>query len=469
MPIRLRFAPSPTGFLHIGGARTALFNYLYARHHGGSYLLRIEDTDKERSTKQAIDAIMDGLEWLGLSGDEPPCFQSENIERHQAVAHELLAAGKAYRCYASKQELDEMREKAKEEGRPALYDGRWRDKSEADYPKDQSFTIRIKMPRDGQKTTLNDLVQGEVTIAHDQLDDFILLRADGTPTYMLSVVVDDHDMGITHIVRGDDHLTNAFRQAHLFKAAGWDVPQFAHIPLIHGADGAKLSKRHGALGVEQYREMGYLPEAIKNYLLRLGWSHGDEEIISEQQAIDWFDMDAIGRSAARFDVAKLDHLNAHYLREGEPSRILNLLYDRLGDNAQSPNIKERLAVGLDGLRQRTARLDQLAGQAMIYVLPPDYSQANEKTQRFLNSALPLLPQAISLLETIEPWDEPTLNHQLRILAEQLELGFGKLAQPLRASLTGLEQSPGLFEVILVLGKEETLNRLQAAQSWLNNG
>ncbi|MBC7135504.1 MAG: glutamate--tRNA ligase, partial [Oceanibaculum nanhaiense] len=335
MTVVTRFAPSPTGFLHIGGGRTALFNWLYARHTGGKFLLRIEDTDRARSTEDAVQAIFDGLKWLGLDWDDEAVMQFARAGRHAEVAHELLAQGKAYRCYASPEELTAMREQAKAEGRPVRYDGRWRDRPDSDAPAGVAPVIRLKAPQTGQ-TIIQDMVQGEVTVANEQLDDFVLLRGDGTPTYMLSVVVDDHDMGITHVIRGDDHLNNAFRQTQLYQAMGWDVPHFAHIPLIHGPDGAKLSKRHGALGVEAYRDMGFLPEAMRNYLLRLGWGHGDEEIIPTDKAIEWFDLDAVGRSASRFDMAKLENLNAHYLREADDTRLATLILPMLEEKLGRP-------------------------------------------------------------------------------------------------------------------------------------
>ena len=315
-----RFAPSPTGFLHIGGVRTALFNWLFARHHQGRYLLRIEDTDRKRSTEEAIGAILDGLEWMGLSGDEEPFFQSQHATRHSEVAKSLLEAGKAYNCYATPEELSEMRETAKAEGRSMRYDGRWRDRDPADAPSGVDPVVRLRAPQDGE-TIIADLVQGDVRVANGELDDMVLLRSDGTPTYMLSVVVDDHDMGITHVIRGDDHLTNSFRQAQLYQLMGWKIPEFGHMPLLHGADGAKLSKRHGALGVEAYRDMGFLNEAMFNYLLRLGWGHGDDEIISREEAIEWFTLEGVGKSPARFDMEKLTSLNAHYIREADDGRF----------------------------------------------------------------------------------------------------------------------------------------------------
>src|SRR5690349_956381 len=328
MSVVVRFAPSPTGFLHIGGARTALFNWLFARHNGGTYKLRIEDTDRARSTPEAVAAILDGLSWLGLDWDGEVVYQSQRLDRHAEIARQLLAEGKAYRCYCTPEELEAMREKARAEGRPVRYDGTWRDRDPSEAPPGVKPAIRLKAPQEGE-TVIRDHVQGEVRVANAQLDDLIILRADGTPTYNLSVVVDDHDMGITHVIRGDDHLTNAFRQTQIYRALDWAVPEFAHVPLIHGPDGAKLSKRHGALGVDAYRDMGYLPEALRNYLLRLGWSHGDDEIIATRQAIEWFDLAAVGRAPARFDFAKLDNLNGHYIREAADERLVALVVPRL--------------------------------------------------------------------------------------------------------------------------------------------
>ena len=459
MTVVTRFAPSPTGFLHIGGARTALFNYLYARHHGGVYKLRIEDTDRKRSTQEAVDALMDGLSWLGLTGDEPAVFQSAGAERHAAVARALVDSGHAYHCYCSAEELAEMRERLKAEGSKTLYDGTWRDRDPADAPDDVDPVVRIKMPRDGGSTTIDDLVQGSVTIENEQLDDFIILRADGTPTYMLSVVVDDHDMGVTHVIRGDDHFVNAFRQYHLFQAAGWDVPRFAHIPLIHGPDGAKLSKRHGALGVEQYREMGYLPETLKNYLLRLGWSHGDDEIISEAQAIDWFDLDAVGRSASRMDFDRLRNLNAHYLRNSDPEMLATALAEALGV-ADQPALVARLAKGMPGLVQRAEILPELVEGARFYITPPTFPLEG-KAAKLLAGDGPRIAAdiAASVFKDLEPWHADSIRDALKAYAEGKELGFGKVAQPLRGALTGTHASPDLAEVIEVLGKDECAARI----------
>ncbi len=366
-----RFAPSPTGFLHIGGARTALFNWLYARRHGGAFRLRIEDTDRKRSTEEAVQAIIGGLRWLELDWDGEPVHQFLHASRHAEAAHGLLESGKAYHCYCTPEELVEMREAARAEGRTLRYDGRWRDRDPAEAPPGARPVVRFKAPRDGE-TTVDDLVQGPVTVANDQLDDMVLLRADGTPTYMLSVVVDDHDMNITHVIRGDDHLTNAVRQTQLFKALGWPVPAFAHIPLIHGPDGAKLSKRHGALGVEAYRDQGYLPEALRNYLLRLGWAHGDEEIVSTEQAIEWFGLDGVGRSPSRLDFAKLDSLNGYYIRKAEDTRLVALVAPRLEaaiGRSLDADAGQRLLRGMTDLKSRAKTLNELAENAEFYVAP----------------------------------------------------------------------------------------------------
>jgi glutamyl-tRNA synthetase len=462
MSVVTRFAPSPTGFLHIGGARTALFNWLFARHHGGRYLLRIEDTDRQRSTEAAIEAIFEGLHWLGLDADEPPIFQFARAPRHAEVARELLATGHAYHCYASPEELEEMRAKAKAEGRPLRYDGRWRDRDPKEAPAGVKPVIRLKAPQEGE-TAIEDLVQGRVTVANAQLDDMVLLRADGTPTYMLSVVVDDHDMAITHVIRGDDHLTNAFRQTQLYRACGWEAPAFAHIPLIHGPDGAKLSKRHGALGVDAYREMGYLPEAVRNYLLRLGWAHGDDEIISTEQAIQWFDLDAVGRSPSRFDFAKLTNLNAHYLREAADERLVGDILPRL-EAATGPvdeAARERLRRGMAGLKARARTLVDLAQSAEFYVRARPI-QPDDKAAKLLT------PEARGRLGRLAEafkgcgWLGAELEAAARRFAEESGAKLGDLAQPLRAAVTGSTVSPPIFEVLEVLGREEALARIADA-------
>ena len=449
-----RFAPSPTGYLHIGGARTALFNWLFARHHGGRYLLRIEDTDKARSTKEAIDAILDGLDWLGISGDGEPYSQSQFEKRHAEVAHELIAKGAAYRCYLTAEELAARREKAQAERRPFRIDTEWRDR--ADWPEGEPYVVRIKAPRDGE-TVIEDLVQGRVTVANAELDDFVLLRSDGTPTYMLAVVVDDHDMGVTHIIRGDDHLNNAFRQLAIIRAMGWPEPAYAHIPLIHGSDGAKLSKRHGALGVDAYRdELGILPEALFNYLLRLGWGHGDDEIISREQAVEWFDIDHVGKSPSRFDVKKLENLNGHYIREADDSRLATLISSRLGLAYEELPLLSR---AMPELKARAHNLNELAdGAEFLFAQRP--LALDEKASALLtDEARSHLALAHATIAAVPNWDHDTLDAAVREVAESNSLKLGRLAQPLRAALTGKATSPGIFDVLVLLGKDESLARI----------
>jgi glutamyl-tRNA synthetase len=454
--------------LHIGGARTALFNWLYARHHGGKYLLRIEDTDRARSTDAAIGAIFDGVRWLGLDGDEPAVFQSQRVARHVEVARELLAGGAAYPCYCTPAELAAMRERARAEGRTTGYDGRCRDLDPGKAPLDVPAAIRLKAPRHGE-TVIEDRVQGPVRFANEQLDDMVLLRSDGTPTYMLSVVVDDHDMGITHIIRGDDHLVNAARQTQLYRALGWPAPIFAHIPLIHGADGAKLSKRHGALAVEAYREMGFLPEAMRNYLLRLGWSHGDDEIIPTAQAIAWFDLDAVGRGAARFDLARLTSINAHYLRQMPDADLAALIAPRLEAEGLRLDAaaRARLEASMAGLKPRAATLADLAERARFYVAERPL-RLDERAARLLDPpARERLAKLATALRDCARWDEAGLEVVVRAQAEASGAKLGEVAQPLRAALTGATASPGIFEVMAVLGRDEVLGRLADAAAGVN--
>ena len=464
MTVVTRFAPSPTGFLHIGGARTALYNWLYAKHTGGKFLLRIEDTDRERSTPEAVDAIFDGLNWLGLTADEEPTFQFARRDRHAEVAQSLLDAGKAYYCYCSPEELTTMREKARAEGRPMKYDGTWRDRDASDAPEGIKPVVRLKSPQEGD-AVINDQVQGEVRVGNEQLDDYVILRGDGTPTYMLSVVVDDHDMGVTNVIRGDDHLTNAFRQKALYDALGWDVPTFAHIPLIHGPDGAKLSKRHGALGVDSYRdEMGFLPEAVNNYLLRLGWGHGDDEVISQEQAIEWFDITDVGKGAARFDFAKLTNLNGIYMRQADDKRLVDEISQRvatlIGSDAIDAAQKEILINGMSGLKERAKTLIELAESSAFYVTD-GVTSFNEKAQSLIDSAPEgLFAELANSLEALDSWTEENVDASVRETAEKLDLKLGKVAQPLRAVLTGSNSSPGIFDVMIVLGKEQTLKRIR---------
>jgi glutamyl-tRNA synthetase len=461
-----RFAPSPTGFLHIGGARTALFNWLYARGRGGKMLLRIEDTDRERSTKEAITAILDGLSWLGITWDGEAIYQFARAARHREVAEELLAAGRAYRCYASQQELDEMREKARREGRAKLYDGRWRDRDPAEAPPGVKPVIRLRAPLTGE-TVVEDQVQGRVVWQNENLDDLVLLRSDGTPTYMLAVVVDDHDMGVTHIIRGDDHLTNGARQAQIYNALGWPVPVMAHIPLIHGPDGSKLSKRHGALGVDAYRAMGYLPEALRNYLVRLGWSHGDQEIFSTEEMVAAFDLPQIGRSPARFDFAKLESINGHYIRQTPDADLVDAierLAPYLANGAElaakfTPDLRAKLCAAMPGLKERAKNLVELIDSAQfLYAQRP--IAIDEKARALLGPpARAIIAELLPDLSQVEPWTAPTIETAVRTFIQRKEIKLGAVAQPLRVALTGRPTSPGIFDVLQVLGREESLARL----------
>jgi glutamyl-tRNA synthetase len=458
-----RFAPSPTGFLHIGGARTALFNWLFARHHGGEFRLRIEDTDRARSTEPAIAAILDGMAWLNLTHDGEVVYQFSRAARHAEVAHQLLAGGHAYRCYATPAELEALREQQRAAKVPMRYDGRWRDRT--DYPNDLPYVIRLKAPRDGA-VTINDRVQGAVTVNNAELDDFVLLRSDGTPTYMLAVVVDDFDMGVTHVIRGDDHLNNAFRQLALIRAMDWPEPVYAHIPLIHGADGAKLSKRHGALGVDAYRdEMGLLPEAVENYLLRLGWGHGDDEIITREQAVAWFDLDGVGRSPSRFDMKKLENLNGHYMRSADDARLVALIGPAVAaalGRELTDNDRELLQRTMPELKKRASNLNDLSAGSLFYLrtrpIPMD-----EAAMKLLASATPGLLDRIRARFAVQAdWTAAALETTARTIAEGEGVKLGQIAQPLRAAVTGAAQSPGLFEVLEVLGQEDVLGRIDDA-------
>ena len=468
-----RFAPSPTGFLHIGGARTALFNWLYARGRGGKMLLRIEDTDRERSTQAAIDAILDGLAWLGVTWDGEPAHQFSRVARHREIALQLLAEGKAYRCYASPEELVEMREAARREGRSKLYDGRWRDRHPSEAPADVTPVIRLKLPTSGE-TVIEDQVQGRVVWQNEDLDDLVLLRSDGTPTYMLAVVVDDHDMGITHIIRGDDHLTNAARQKQIYDALGWPVPVMAHIPLIHGPDGSKLSKRHGALGVDAYRAMGYLPAAMRNYLVRLGWSHGDQEIFTTDEMVSAFDLPQIGRSPARFDFAKLENINGHYIRATPDEELVAALEaalphfdkDLRSSESFTLDLRAKLLAAMPGLKERAKTLVDLLDSAR-YLWAQRPLQLDPQAQAVLTTEArgviaALVPQFVEL----STWDAESAETCVRAFSDRAGLKLGAVAQPLRAALTGRITSPGIFDVLAVLGKDESLARLrdQAAQA-----
>jgi glutamyl-tRNA synthetase len=463
-----RFAPSPTGFLHIGGARTALFNWLYARHFGGRMLLRIEDTDRERSTPEAIDAILNGLQWLELDWDGPAIYQFARVQRHRQAAIELLQQGHAYRCYASAQELEEMREAARREGRPSRYDGRWRDRDPSEAPRDVQPVIRLKAPQDGV-TIVEDKVQGRVTFANKDLDDLVLLRSDGTPTYMLAVVVDDHDMGVTHIIRGDDHLTNAARQSHIYQAFGWPIPVMAHIPLILGPDGVKLSKRHGALGVDAYRAMGYLPAALRNYLVRLGWSQGDKEFFSTEEMIAAFDLPAVGRSAARFDFGKLEHINGHYLRAMPDAELLSLLDRTLpyltahaaaSIGSLDEAMREKLLQAMPGLKERAKTLNELIeGAAFLFAARPLHLEP-KAAEILAHGGRSVVAAILPRFAALPEWNAATTEAIVRAYAEESRVKLGQVAQPLRAALTGRSISPGIFDVLAVLGRDESLGRLQ---------
>jgi glutamyl-tRNA synthetase len=453
-PVVTRFAPSPTGFLHIGGARTALFNWLYARHNGGKFLLRIEDTDKARSTKEAIDAILDGMHWLGLDWDGHEYYQSQFWARHAEVAYKMLERGHAYRCYMTQEELAAQREQAAKERKPFRINSPWRDRQ--DEQADMPFVIRLKAPREGE-TVIDDQVQGRVTVQNAELDDFILLRSDGSPTYMLAVVVDDHDMGVTHVIRGDDHLNNAFRQLAIIRAMGWPEPTYAHVPLIHGPDGAKLSKRHGALGVDAYRdELGLLPEAVGNYLLRLGWGHGDDEIISREQAIEWFDLPQVGKSPSRFDFKKLENLNGHYIREADDARLAALVAPKLDLNDKQA---ELLVRAMPELKARAHTVNDLGeGARFLFTQRPLQLEEGAAAHLTLESRS-LLAAAHKSLAALAKWDAESLEAAIRDVAETGGVKLGKLAQPLRVALTGRMTSPGIFDVLSLLGRDESLARI----------
>ena len=462
-----RFAPSPTGFLHIGGARTALFNWLYARRLDGKFLLRIEDTDRERSTEAAVEAIIDGLRWLGLEWDGEAISQFKRAERHREVARQLIASGGAYRCYASTGELEAMREKARLEGKPMRYDGRWRDRDPAEAPPGVAPVIRLRARQEGE-TIIDDLVQGKVVFANKDLDDLVLLRSDGNPTYMLAVVVDDHDMGVTHIIRGDDHLTNAARQTQIYQALGWDIPAMAHIPLIHGPDGAKLSKRHGALGVDAYRAMGYLPAALRNYLARLGWSHGDKEFFNTEELVAAFDLTAVGRSPSRFDYAKLENVNGHYMRASGDDELFDALIGALpylpGGREIGAKLDERkraqLRAAIPGLKERAKTLVELLdGAGFLFAARP--LKMDAKADEILARAGRLhLKNLLPRLAALTAWTAPGAEQAVRAYAEEEGAKLGVIAQPLRAALTGRSTSPGIFDVLTVLGREESLGRIE---------
>ena len=455
MTVVTRFAPSPTGFLHIGGARTALFCWLLARRHNGKFLLRIEDTDRERSTQAATDAIIDGMKWLGLDWDGDVVHQFARIKRHTEVAEQLLKEGKAYHCYCSQEELAAMREAG------TGYDRRWRDKSPADAPAGVKPVIRLKSPLEGE-VVVKDHVRGDVRVPAGQLEDLVIMRSDGTPTYNLAVVVDDHDMAVTHVIRGEDHLTNAAKQIVMYQLMGWDVPEFAHIPLIHGPDGAKLSKRHGALGVDAYREMGYLPEALRNYLLRLGWSHGNDETISTAQAIEWFNLENIGTSPSRFDFTKLENLNGHYIREADNAALVQLILPAIEarHGTQPAENMERLSKGMTGLKQRAKTIIELTDNSLFYVIPRPLPLNEKAKSQITGESKTVLRSLLPLYEDLQNWSEESTQDIARQYAEQHGIKLGNIAQPLRAALSGSTVSPGVFDMMAVLGRDETLARIR---------
>jgi glutamyl-tRNA synthetase len=465
-PVVTRFAPSPTGFLHIGGARTALFNWLFARHHakygsGGTFLLRIEDTDRSRHTPEATEAIFAGLKWLGLDWDGEAVSQFSRVARHAEAAAEMLARGTAYKCFATRDEIDAFRAQAKAEGRPPLFLSPWRDAAPATHPAGTEYTVRLKAPREG-KVVVDDQVQGTVSWDASTLDDLILLRSDGTPTYMLAVVVDDHDMGVTHVIRGDDHLTNAARQTLIYLGLGWDLPVFAHIPLIHGPDGAKLSKRHGALGVEAYRDMGYLPAAMRNYLARLGWSHGDNEFFTTDQAVEWFSLDHVGKSAARFDFAKLENLNGQHIRATPDADLVTAVTGVIATQHKPPLDATRLAMlaqAMPGLKERAKTLVELIENSHYITSDRPFKPEEKAAKHLADDAPEMLARLTVRLQNARQWTAGSLEEIIRAFAEDEQLKLGRIAQPLRVALTGRVVSPGVFDVMETLGRDETLARL----------
>lgn len=473
MSVVVRFAPSPTGFLHIGGARTALFNWLFAKHHNGKFLMRVEDTDRERSTPESVETIIDGMRWLGMDWDnnDPAGNNGKNYYsqfdmrgRHAEVARSMVESGAAYYCYASPQELEAMRAEQKAKGLPVKYDGRWRDRPASEAPTGIKPVIRLKAPQTGE-TTVDDAVMGSITVQNAQLDDMILLRSDGSPTYMLAVVVDDHDMGVTHVIRGDDHMTNTFRQVQIYKAMGWDVPVFAHLPMILGPDGAKLSKRHGAPAVSDYRDRGYLPEAVCNYLLRLCWSHGDDEIIPIKQAIEWFDLGGVGKSPARFDFAKLNHVNAHYINLKSDAELAALsapfLDKELGRKLTDADSRT-LAAAMPDIKPRVQTITEIAAAARFYFLPRPLSFDEKATKLLTPEAKNHLKALLSKLEGLSAFTHDAIEGVFRSYAEENGLKLGGVAQPLRAALTGTTVSPPIFKAAEIMGKDETLARVKDA-------
>ena len=464
MSVVTRFAPSPTGFLHLGGARTALFNWLFAKRYGGKFLLRIEDTDRVRSTDDAITQILNGLKWLGIEWDGDPILQHSRANRHREVVSFLMDSGRAYKCYCTASELEEMREKARKQGNPVRYDGTWRDKDPQDAPPGISPVVRFKALIEGE-TIIDDGVQGKISISNKQVDDMVLLRADGSPTYMLSVVVDDHDMGITDAIRGDDHLTNTARQTQLFKALAWETPKFSHIPLIHGSDGSKLSKRHGSVELGFYEKMGILPEAMCNYLLRLGWSHGDDELISQEQAIKWFSLDGIGKSPSRFDLDKLINMNGHYIRSSDHSKILDECYRLLclkwGKEAVDEN-KDKFIYLRSELIQKSNTIIQII-ESIDFIFEKTPISYDDKALKILtNEAKILLNKIANEFLECKDWSEEHIEEIVRSFVKKENIKLGNIAQPIRSALTGTNTSPGIFSIIFVLGRSEVIKRISDA-------
>lgn len=458
MKVKTRFAPSPTGYLHIGGARTALFNYLYAKKHKGEFLLRVEDTDISRSTKEAKDVILESMNWLDLKFDQEIVYQSTRKERHLEVANQLLADGKAYYCFTDQDEIAKLRKAARSKGEHFIFESPWRDARRDEYPEDIKPVIRLKAPREG-KTVVKDLLQGVVVVQNSHLDDMILVRSDGTPTYMLAVVVDDHDMGITHIIRGDDHLSNAHRQQLIFMAMGWDVPKMVHIPLIHGPDGAKLSKRHGALGIESYKEMGYLPEALNNYLLRLGWSHGDDEIISREQAIEWFDIDGLGKSPSRLDFDKMRNMNAQYLRKYDNAVLAEMIFAH-HNGKLSDTSKKAISKAIESMKPRAELVTDLYELAEMFIVDKPLSISEEAREVISECDESLIRQIVKAISQIEEFRKDNIQEALKEVAKNNGLKLGGLMKYVRAYVAGKTASLSVFEMIEILGKEETIFRLR---------
>jgi len=452
MTIVTRFAPSPTGFLHIGNARTALFNYLFAKHNNGKFLLRIEDTDKERSTNEAVEAIYDGLKWLGIEHDGEALLQSTRAARHGEIAHEMIKLDKAYKCFHTEEELDLLKSSSREAG--IIYRSKWRDVPESQHPANTKYVVRLKVPLEGE-TIVNDLIQGRVITKNSQIEDIVILRSDSNPVYMLAVVVDDHDMGVTHVIRGDDHLTNSNKQILLYQAMSWKVPEFAHIALIHGPDGAKLSKRHGALGVMEYKKLGYLPETMRNYLLRLGFSHGNDEIISDEQAVEWFDLKSVGKSPSRLDFKKIESLNSHYIKTGDNDILYKNMQELSTENLDFLDDIQDDALNLLKARSKTI-LELIEGAFLFSKNKP--IECDEQVKEIISKGEPLISEYMTSLEKLTKWSKEELMISAKEIAEKKAIKLGEVAEVLRAKLTGKLHAPSIFDVMQIIGKDETLRR-----------